>query len=345
MELRETVFFDYLKGFKKRAFIITAISVCLILYGSFPRAFFRNLYLCFMNTTFTNRSPFFTAVMKGFSQVMLAENIFTGLLFLAGLFCSSVAMGAGAILGGIFGTFFAKICRLPYKNTANGLYGFNAVLVGAALPALCGASVAVFVAIPCASMLSTAIQHLFLKKNFPAYSLPFIFSVWAFFPVLNHFFTTAPALQTVVFLRLPSVVQSVLGSLGEVFFCSNWLSGLLFLAGLAVASRRYLFFGVSGALLGAALPILAGQNTGDISAGIFGYNIVLTALALSGSRTADIFWALLGSIFTFGIQIFFIKNHFLAPLGGILTFPFVVAVLMVLLLKKIKILRNSSKFQ
>lgn len=47
--------------------------------------------------TLTN-SLFYAPLLKGIGQIMLQENTITGLLFLAGIFYGSFAMGVGAVL-------------------------------------------------------------------------------------------------------------------------------------------------------------------------------------------------------------------------------------------------------
>jgi len=77
--------------------------------------------------------PFFNTLLKGVGQIMLQENVLTGLLFFLGIFYGSNLMGLGAVLAVLAGTLTAKVFGYDKEETEQGLYGFSAVLVGVAL--------------------------------------------------------------------------------------------------------------------------------------------------------------------------------------------------------------------
>nr|HPK05259.1 urea transporter [Bacteroidales bacterium] len=66
---------------------------------------------------FSNGYPFINQVFKGLGQIMLQENIITGLLFLAGIFYGSVFMGFAALLATICGTITAYLFGFDKTNT------------------------------------------------------------------------------------------------------------------------------------------------------------------------------------------------------------------------------------
>ena len=84
------------------------------------------------------------AVLRGFGQIMLQENRWTGLLFLIGLLISHWTFGLAALLACLSGTLIAKLLKLDYSNIQAGLYGFSASLVGIALVFLFESNIFIF---------------------------------------------------------------------------------------------------------------------------------------------------------------------------------------------------------
>lgn len=86
-------------------------------------------------------SPFFNFVdvnLRGAGQVMLQDNPGTGLLFLIGIFWSGIASRSmevplGCLLGLATSTLMAIILEIDQTALHEGLYGYNGILVGAAL--------------------------------------------------------------------------------------------------------------------------------------------------------------------------------------------------------------------
>ncbi|MGB7616060.1 MAG: urea transporter, partial [Pseudolabrys sp.] len=77
--------------------------------------------------------------LRGTGQVMLQDNPLSGALFLAAIAWGSFAAGApqiaiGGILALLVATLTAYWVRADEKSLAAGLYGFNGILVGLALP-------------------------------------------------------------------------------------------------------------------------------------------------------------------------------------------------------------------
>ena len=80
-----------------------------------------------------NTKNILEVVFKGISQVMLQNNVTTGILFLLGVFYNSWFMGIGVIIGVLVGTFTALFLGYNKNDINNGHYGFNGTLVGSAI--------------------------------------------------------------------------------------------------------------------------------------------------------------------------------------------------------------------
>jgi urea transporter len=68
---------------------------------------------------------FIQTILRGIGQVMFQNNIYSGILFLGGIFYNSWLLGLAALFGTIISTGSAQILRYPKEDIQNGLYGFN----------------------------------------------------------------------------------------------------------------------------------------------------------------------------------------------------------------------------
>lgn len=76
---------------------------------------------------------FLNSVLRGIGQVMLQNNSYTGLLFLAGIFYNSILFGWGVVLGTAASTLTAILLGVDRTQVRAGLFGFNGALVAIAL--------------------------------------------------------------------------------------------------------------------------------------------------------------------------------------------------------------------
>lgn len=75
----------------------------------------------------------YTITLKGVSQVMLQENIYTGLLFFIAIFYVNQIASLYMLLATFLATYFAFKISLDENSLNSGIYGFNAALVGVAV--------------------------------------------------------------------------------------------------------------------------------------------------------------------------------------------------------------------
>lgn len=224
---------------------------------------------------------------RGLGQIMLQESALAGALFLAGIFGNSVPMATGGILGALAGMAAGRLLKVPAADIAAGLYGFNGALVGMALPAFLAPGWAVFMLIVAGSALSSLLMAAARRwlGRLPAYTAPFVLSTWLMLAVAAAM-GLSPALADGPPLH-PGWVAAVLRGLGQVMFQDSALTGLIFLAGLAVHSWRAAAWALAGSLCGLLCALALGFPADLASAGLFGFNGALTGIALGlhpGSR-------------------------------------------------------------
>jgi urea transporter len=285
--------------------------------------------------------------LRGVGQVMFQNNPLTGLLFLLAVVWGSYAAGvpqvaAGGLVAVLVATMTAQWLRVDEAGLAAGLYGYNAYLVGLALPtflphtpllwiyAVLGATVSV--------VATTGAANVFKTWGVAALTAPFVLVTWLLLLAAQAFLglggSTPPGGDAVIHidpaaadpLHIGDFLLGVLHSISQVFLKASVLSALLFIAGLAVSSLPAAGFALGGALVAVITAHLFGAESELITGGLLGFSPVLTAVALGStfyrpSLRVSIY-ALLGTVFTVFAQA--ALNVALMPLAvPALTAPFV----------------------
>jgi urea transporter len=268
-------------------------------------------------------------IFKGFGQIMLQDNVWTGLLFLVAICYDSWLMGAVGLLSCIIGTYTAKLLKFDKNNINNGLYGFNAVLIGIALVFYFQLNIWVWVAIVAGCIISTLFMELGLRKKIPVFTFPFILITW-----IALFFFNMPgvAAHTVPTHIVDSDALNVLlisgHAFGEVIFQGSVIAGLIFFLGVFISSPTAALYGFVVTILSAAISRYGHEPLEQIEAGLFSFNAVLCGIACSGLKPRDGLYVLLAVVISSVVEMLMV--HFGWPT---LTFPFVAALWIIVPLK------------
>ncbi len=285
------------------------------------------------------RAPFISETLKGVGQIMLQDNIWTGLLFLAGIFYDDFTMGAAAVLAAATGTLIARLLKFDKEQISIGLYGFSATLVGVALTFMFRADPIVWGLVVIGAALAAILQHVFIEKKIPVFTLPFILVTWVLVFALHHF-TSIPAAPALADLdiagsEIKEFTTSVNGY-GEVIFQGSFVAGVLFMIAVFISNPVAALYGLAGSIVGTWVASFYTEPLAEIQMGLFSFNAVLCSIVFAGVKRKDGVLALVASIFAVLIEVYLLKMDLavLAKAGGLLTFPFVVATWLTLPLKK-----------
>ncbi|MCH5329507.1 MAG: urea transporter [Alistipes sp.] len=292
-------------------------------------------------------------LLRGAGQVMFQNNAWTGLLFLAGIFWGAYHSGHGvvawgALLGLAVSTLTGYILGLTRRDGEQGLWGFNGILVGCALPAFLGNTAWMWLCVIIFSMLTTFVRtgfnNIMSRWKINSLTFPFVFCTWIALaaaramhaippvhlsdPMLPSFFASGES------LRFVDLLVYWLKGIAQVFVIDSWVSGLLFLVGLFISSRWAALWAAVGSAVALLVAILFRAAGSDVTAGIYGYSAVLTAIAVAtvfyrpGVRSA--LWALFAIVVTVFVQA--AVSVAVGPLGlAPLTAPFCIATWLFLL--------------
>ena len=277
---------------------------------------------------------------RGIGQVMFQNNALSGLLMLIGIFLNSWQMGILAVCGNIISTLAAYFSGYKYDDIKNGLYGFNGTLVGIAAGVFLQLSVGGLIMLIIASALSTWIAYFFNQQRLiPGFTAPFILAVWGMLGVCSWLIPDLLSVSYTVIDTTQNInyFQAFCLGIGQVMFQGNTvLSGLFFLIGILINSRKTSLYTILGALLPIPLAILLEVDATDLNAGLMGYNGVLCAIALGGTGWESGVWAGCSVLLSTVLQI-------LGMSLGIttLTAPFVISVWIILMIQKVIRTQNN----
>lgn len=266
--------------------------------------------------------------LRGAGQVMLQNNPLTGLLFILGIFWGAVTAGnlaiaAGAIVGLIVATMTAILLHSDEVSLSQGLFGFNGILVGVAVPTFLVMGPATWFLLIVGAAVSTvamlAISHATKIWDVPALTFPFVLTTW-FLVLAAYSFGHLP-IRGMGPPALPApIVAAAAGSdlsagfllgawikgVSQVFLINNLVTGLIFIVALLASSVWAAVFAVAGSAVSIAVALLLGASAADIDAGLYSFSPVLTSIALGcvffrpSWRVA--LFALLATVFTVIVQ-------------------------------------------
>lgn len=284
------------------------------------------------------------SVLRGVGQVMMQNNSYAGLLFLIGVFYNSSLFGMAVLVGTVVSTATAMLLGVNRSFVRTGLFGFNGALVAIALLYFLESDILtwgyVVLASACTTVLMAGLFNLLGTWKTPALTAPFIFTALCFLLACarfgrlhsTHVLPTAglPKAATVEgIVTASTVVEGLFSGVAQVFFQGNAITGLLFAVGLLISSRVACAAALLGSLTGLVVAWGLGAAEPAIRHGAFGFNSVLTAIALGGVffalDAASAVYGVLGAVTT--AVVFAAASAALEPLGmPALTAPFVLVV-------------------
>lgn len=271
------------------------------------------------------------ACLKGFGQIMLQGNIWTGLLFIVAIFYDSFWMGVAGVVSNLIAIAMAKILRFDDKDIENGLYGFNASLTGVALVFYFELNVWVWCAIVCGAILSALLMGYALSKKIPVFTFPFIVVTLALLYLLS---IPELALRTVPehFVDIQEMDDFLIEghAFGQVIFQGSLVAGIIFFIGVFISSPIAALYAFVAVVISVSISHHGHESTTMINEGIFSFNAVLCGIALSGPRPKDGIFVLIAVVISTYFDLFLIHNGWTT-----LTLPFVVATWATLPFKKL----------
>ncbi len=270
------------------------------------------------------QAPFFVPYLRGVGQIMLQNSSLTGLLFVLGIAINSLLLTAGLVVGVVVGTLTARVLKYDEEAIGDGLYGFNAALVGISMLVFFESTVQVWVALVLLSVASTIMMNLFVRKQAPAFTFPFVFLLWIALYVFRHWLPVDPPaeddLAGLIEYSATVDLQHFGFGFGEVIFQASMLSGIVFFLAVYLNNPTSALYGMAGTFAAIAIASMLMDKTEEIQQGWFTFNAVLVAIAMSGPERSA------GAFVLIGVFISVLIESIMQSYGlPHLTFPFIAA--------------------
>lgn len=296
------------------------------------------------NSPAQRTTSFIDTILRGVGQVMLQNNSFAGLIFLIGIFYNSALFGLAVLIGTFASTATAILLAVDRTQIRQGLFGFNGALVAIALLYFLEPNLLTwgYVVIACSfsTIFMAALLNLFNTWKLPTLTAPFILTTLCFVLACARFgrlhstnllptagLPQAASVEGIV--TATTVIEGLFNGIAQVFFQANVITGVIFAIGLLVSSRLAFVTALVGSLTGVLVAWGMGAAEPAIRSGAFGFNSVLTAIAIGSVffilDTVSAIYGLLAVITT--AIAFAAISAALQPIGmPAMTAPFVIVV-------------------
>lgn len=276
--------------------------------------------------------------LKGISQVMLIENTLSGLLILIAITIVDYQLGILTFLSAIIGTLVAYVAGGDRGVISQGLFGYNSVLVGQALYLFLTGNMRFMIALAAAALVAiftAAAMHILKGTGIPILTFPYIVLAW--FLLLTSYQLNSFQLHSSLVPRslfqigidtevIVHFIDGVVNGIGQVYFQGTLLSGILIIISVFWENWKLGVYAMIGSLIAWMSAYVLEADVTALNLGLYGYNAVLTMLAVAGVFDADKPIAPLTGVIAAAVTVPITAsiNTWLMPYGlTALTMPFV----------------------
>ncbi|KAH1169006.1 hypothetical protein KIL84_013596, partial [Mauremys mutica] len=238
-------------------------------------------------------------VLRGTSQVMCVNNPLSGFLMIAGFLVQNPWWALTGCLGTSVSTLAALLLSQDRSAIETGLHGYNGTLLGLLIAVFSDKGdyywwllLPVVVTSMACPILSSALGSVFSKWDLPVLTLPFNIAMSLYSAATGHYnlFLPTTLIQPVTSvpnitwseIKVPLLLKSILVGIGQVFGCDNPWTGGIFLLAVFVASPLICLYAAVGSAVGMLAGLTAAAPFAEIYSGFWGYNSVLSCIAIGG---------------------------------------------------------------
>lgn len=270
----------------------------------------------------TERISFhFNSFLNSYSQIFFAKNKFFAAILVIVSFLDWW-MGVAGVVSILVANLVAYYMGFNKKNISDGIYGFNSLLVGLGIGIYFAASWNVIILVVFAALMTLfvgfVLEGVMAKYGLPFLSLPFLFSIWLLtisFYQFNNFglginsiyranelytiggLALVKAFEWLNNLAFPLGLKIYFQSLGAIFFQYNIFAGILISIGLFLHSRQAFLMSLFGFYVAFFFYDFIGLNSSSLSVTYYGFNFILSAIAIGSYFLIPTFESLLWTFF------------------------------------------------
>ena len=217
-----------------------------------------------LNDELRNLSPLehLRIFFRGAGQVMFQPSAWTGLLFIIGIFWGAYSSHTPEVAWG-------------------ALLGLFVSLVGCAFPTFLGNTVWVWIALVLCSAMTvwvrTGMNNVMAPWRVNSFTFPFVFCTWIFILAARAMNSMPPehlpdptlpeVFSSTIDLHITKLITYCLEGVSQVFLIESWVTGLLFLIGLAISSPIAALTAFGGSALALLVALVFGTSGAETSHG------------------------------------------------------------------------------
>lgn len=260
-----------------------------------------------MSDNLIKKSKFLVeAILTSYSQIFFTENKILAVLLLVVSFIDWWT-GLSGLIAVLTAVLLSRVFGYSEILTRKGFYSFNALLVGLGIGTyfLPGIEVLLLIVVggTIAFFSTVVLMGFFAKYKLPFLSIPFLLAMWLLLLAFPSFSSIALNMETLypsnMFFKLGgnALVIIIDGlnnlfidtgfdtyflSLGAIFFQFNILAGVLISIGLLIHSRVNFLLSLVGFFVAYWLYSFLGMYTGSLNYTYYGFNFILSTIAIGG---------------------------------------------------------------
>ena len=276
--------------------------------------------------------------LKGISQVILVENILSGLLILIAITIADYQLGILTFLAATTGTLVAYVAGGDRRVISQGLFGYNSVLVGQALYLFLTGNARFVIALAASALVAVftaAVIHILKGAGIPTLTFPYITLTWFLLLAsyqLKHFHLASGMIPRDLWqIEISSTaavhfIDGIVNGVGQIYFQGTLLPGILIALAVFWENWKWGMYAIIGSLAAWFAAYILVIDITALNLGLYGYNAVLTMLAIAAVFDANKPLAPLTGVIAAvaTVPITASMNAWLTPFGiPALTMPFV----------------------
>ena len=232
------------------------------------------------------------STIAGFAQIAFNDNTISGILMIIATGVAYPEQAISGVWATLVATLVAFAIGVPKGLIRCGLYGFNAALLGVAIPVVVfpgqGVTLGLLIYDAIGAAMTVAITaglgSFFSKWNVSPLSMAYCITMTLLAPAAVLVSTMgvsrgAPALAGLVGTAegytAMEFVDACLAGVGQVIWVEKPISGILYLVAVCFASRIDVAVSIIGAVVGTGTAIALGLPKDTVMLGLWGYNAVL----------------------------------------------------------------------
>ncbi|MEZ9390605.1 urea transporter [Vibrio splendidus] len=234
----------------------------------------------------------FQGLLNGIGQVYFTSSVMTSFLLLIAISIESLSLAFLTLLGASCSYALARYSIKQSKDLDNGMFALNGALIGLFIGNFFGVTPLLVLVTVLGTLLTVPIANIvFSFKKYRGYTSAFVITSWLIYATQSTFdlsaFSTSNSVVIPItsiepdsWFTLPTVLISLLKGISQVSFIDNALSGLVILLAIALNNIKHAAWVMLAVSVSTAFGNLIGAPDELIAQGLYGYNAILTTLAL-----------------------------------------------------------------